>query len=634
MTIRAVADRNGTIDIATMAVMANRLDSIVREMTSTILRTARSTTMAARDFSCCLVTSGHELISSPEGIPVHVYGMGPSSADMAELQPEFREGDAFLHNDPYLGNSHAGDHQILVPVFFAGEHVFTAGVKAHQIDVGNSLPSTYMPAARDVYEEGALIFPCVRIQDGYKDVQDIIRMCQRRIRTADIWYGDYLAQLGAARLAESRLHEFCAKYGLDAVRAFIRDYLAYSERITADAIRRLPGGRIEGRTMCDPFPGAPDGVPLKAIIDVDATAGRVAVDLRDNPDCLPNGFNLTKSTATNAAIAGVLTVLASSRAPDAPIIPNNAGSFRCIDVLLRENCVVGIPHHPTCCSVATNTIADRVLGMIPATFARLGGGIGLAEPCFGSPPFMAVVFGHDRGRGADYVLQLVIGASGGPGSRDADGWLTFLLAGGAGVAYINSAENVEQKYPIVIWDRSIRIDSEGAGRRRGAPGNICIYGPRFDPMHAGYFLEGVVNPPQGVVGGGTAQAPDVWLVHEDGAWTHRDDGFDGTPIGAGQAIVSLSAGGGGYGRALDREPEHVLEDVIEGWISPERARDVYGVVLRGNVDKWETLSVNMEATAEERTRRRDAGAEEYRAPAPELNWWVGNQPARTKGLIQ
>src|SRR5215470_8738614 len=110
-----VISATGTMDVPTMVVMANRLDSIVREMTSTILRTARSTTMAGRDFSCCLVTSEHELISCPEGIPVHVYGMGPSAADMAELHPEFKEGDAFLHNDPYLGNSHAADHQILVP---------------------------------------------------------------------------------------------------------------------------------------------------------------------------------------------------------------------------------------------------------------------------------------------------------------------------------------------------------------------------------------------------------------------------------------------------------------------------------------------------------------------------------------
>src|SRR5262249_18536000 len=140
------------LDVASMVVIANRLDGVVREMTSTILRTARSMTMAARDFSCCLVSAEHELLASPEGMLAHVSGVGPSAGDMARLHPEFAEGDAFLHNDPYLGGGHAADHQLLVPVFFEGRHVMTVGVKAHQIDIGNARPTTYMYEAQDVYE--------------------------------------------------------------------------------------------------------------------------------------------------------------------------------------------------------------------------------------------------------------------------------------------------------------------------------------------------------------------------------------------------------------------------------------------------------------------------------------------------
>ena len=111
---------------------------------------------------------------------------------MAELHPDFQEGDAFLHNDPYLGNSHPADHTILVPVFVEGAHIFTCCVKAHQSDIGNSIPTTYTPKAIDVYQEGALIFPCVKVQEDYTDVGDIIRMCLKRIRvprsgTATTW---------------------------------------------------------------------------------------------------------------------------------------------------------------------------------------------------------------------------------------------------------------------------------------------------------------------------------------------------------------------------------------------------------------------------------------------------------------
>jgi N-methylhydantoinase B len=615
------------LDAVTVVVMANRLDSITREMTNTVVRAARSTTMAARDFSCCIVSANHELLSCPEGLPAHVFGMGLSARSMAELHSDFREGDAFLHNDPYMGGSHAADHQILVPVFVNGEHLFTAGIKAHQVDCGNALPTTYMPMARDVYEEGALIFPCVKVQTNYEDVADVIRMCERRIRGFDIWYGDYLAQLGAARLAERRLKEFCAKFGVDTVKRFIAEWLDYSERVTADAISMLPSGRAVGETCVDPFPGLPDGIPLRATIDVNAEEGRVLVDLRDNPDCVPAGLNLTETTSRSAGIAAVLTVLNSKSNAKRVIVPNNEGSFRRIDVLLRENCVAGVPRHPVSCSVSTNTVADRVVGMIMSAFASLGDTVGLGEPCYGSPPFMAVVSGMDRRRKNFYIFQLVSGTGGGPGSSESDGWLMLLLAGGGGLVYMDSIELVEQNYPLVIWEKALRVDSEGAGAKRGAPGNVCVYGPRFDAMEAHYFLEGVVNRPRGVRGGGSALGPAACIVRSGGSWEPRRETIGKAVVDPGEAIVSLSAGGGGYGVPLARDPGLVLEDVIEGWISATRAREAYGVVLSGNAELWETVTVDEGATEAERRRlwsvRATEPADGYRRPQEKLDWWAG-----------
>ncbi len=192
-------------DPVLLAVIANRLDTIVREMENTLLRSGRSAILnMARDFSCALITADNRLLASAEGLPVHVIGMEFLSQAMTDLHgDDIREGDAYLHNDPYLGNTHPADHVILVPVFFEGKHVFTAAAKAHQADCGNSRPTTYMPYAHDVYEEGSLIFPCVLVQRDYRDVEDIIRMCRRRIRVPEQWYGDYLAGVGAARIAEN-----------------------------------------------------------------------------------------------------------------------------------------------------------------------------------------------------------------------------------------------------------------------------------------------------------------------------------------------------------------------------------------------------------------------------------------------
>jgi N-methylhydantoinase B len=610
------------VNPVSLVVMANRLDSITREMTNTVIRTARSTTMAARDFSCSITSGKHELVSCPDGIPVHVFGSTAICQAMGELHPDMKPGDAFIHNDPYMGNSHAADQTILVPVFVEGEHVFTACAKAHQADIGNSLPTTYMPTARDVYAEGALIFPCVRIQEHYADVGDIIRMCARRIRGFDNWYGDYLATLGACRLAERRLQEFCQKFGLAEAKAFVAEWLNYCERMAADAISRLPSGTITAQTLLDPFPELPDGLPLQATLHVDAEAGLVDVDLTENPDCTPTGLNLTESTSRNSAVTAVLTVLNSRRDARRVLVPNNEGTFRRIRVRLRENCVVGIPRHPASCSVATNTVADRVVAMIVSAFAELGGDVGSAEPCFGSPPFDAVVSGHDRRRDAYYILQLFSGTAGGPATSESDGWLAFINSAGAGLGYIDSSEVIEQKYPLVVWEKVVRVDSEGAGSTRGAPGNVSIYGPRFDELRAHYMLDGVVNPPKGVQGGMGASGPEAWLVTPSGP--QRLEGSVGAcVIQPGQSVVSLSAGGGGYGPPRERDANRVLEDVLDAYISPARAEAVYGVALSGDPGLWETLEVDVERTRELRERASAASPVEVRADPGQETWWIG-----------
>ncbi|MBS1843837.1 MAG: hydantoinase B/oxoprolinase family protein, partial [Actinobacteria bacterium] len=219
-----------SFDPVLLSVLANAFDGIVREMTNGLLRSARSSVInTARDFSCSILTADNELLASAEGCPVHVFGSEPLGQAMQELQGhDLRAGDAYLHNDPYRGNSHAADHAILVPIFVDGVHVFTGVAKAHQADCGNAIPTTFSPTARDVYEEGALIFPCVRIQRDYEDVEDIVRMCRARIRVPDQWYGDYLATVGAARIAERRVQELVEKHGIETVQGFVAEWFAYS----------------------------------------------------------------------------------------------------------------------------------------------------------------------------------------------------------------------------------------------------------------------------------------------------------------------------------------------------------------------------------------------------------------------
>ena len=279
---RAGARAVSSFDPVTLAVIANRLDSIVREMENTLLRTGRSAVLnMARDFSCALITADNRLLASAEGLPVHVIGMEFLAEAVTDLHADLTEGDAFLHNDPYLGNTHPADHVILVPVFWEGRHVFTAAAKAHQADCGNAQPTTYMPYARDVYEEGSLIFPAVRVQRDYEDIEDVIRMCRRRIRVPDQWYGDYLAMVGAARIGEARLKEVCAR-GTERRRSRSSSRSGSTTRSGASrtSSRRMPAGTIVGDGDARPVrPGA--GRHPDPGLDHDRSRGR---DDRGRPD--------------------------------------------------------------------------------------------------------------------------------------------------------------------------------------------------------------------------------------------------------------------------------------------------------------------------------------------------------------
>jgi len=580
-------------DPVKLAVLANAFDGIVREMTNGLLRSARSSVInTARDFSCAVLTADNQLLAAAEGVPVHVFGAGPLGEDMVALHHDIREGDAFLHNDPYMGNSHAADHSILVPIFVEGRHLFTAVTKAHQADCGNAIPTTFSATARDVYEEGALIFPCVRIQRDYTDIDDIIRMCRARIRVPDQWYGDYLASVGASRIAERRVKELAEKFGADVLVQFVDAWFDYSERLAASAIETLPEYVMTGCSAHDPFPGTgPDGVPLQATIEVKPAEGRVVIDLRDNPDNLPNGLNLTRATATGAALAGILSGIPEN-------LPSNAGTFRRVDVLLRDGCAVGVPRHPFSCSSGTTNLADRVVNIVQAAFAQIADGYGAAEGATGQAPAKSVISGTDARNGNPYVNQILVGGVGGPATPFVDGWPTYQRPVCGALLYHDSVEVDEQRYPILVHERSLVEDSGGAGRQRGGLGTRVVIEARDEQVTLTYGLEGKFNPPKGVRGGLGGAVPHAWVEDPETCERREIPVVGRYDLRRGEKVVSIAPGGGGYGDPLDRDIALVREDLLEHRISAAAALADYGVVVcDGVIDEDATASVRRDRLA-------------------------------------
>ncbi|MFT4036173.1 MAG: hydantoinase B/oxoprolinase family protein, partial [Patulibacter sp.] len=385
-----------------------------------------------------------------------------------------------------------------------------------------------------------------------------------------------------ARIGERRMLELINDIGAEKLAAYSRQWFDLSERRMIETIKALPAGEITTTTRHDGFPRLPDGVPLKATVKVDPDEARITVDLTDNPDCVPAGINLSEGCAASSAMIGVFNSLG-------PQVPANAGSFRRLDIKLRENCCVGIPRHPHSVSAATTNLQDRVCNITQRAMAELKDGVGMAEYGLGVPPAGSVISGHDPRTGRPFINQLQLAVTLGPGTPNSDGWVTAYTAGGAGMMYKDSIEIDELKHPIRITEQRLIEDSAGDGRFRGSPGALVRIQAVDTPITFMTNSDGIQTPAAGARGGTDGGVPAQWIEREDGS-VREIDAFHRETIQPGQTMVSVCGGGAGYGPPVERPAEQVRKDVLEGWISRDRAEAVYGVVLddAGQLDTAET----------------------------------------------
>ncbi|MBL8582041.1 MAG: hydantoinase B/oxoprolinase family protein [Rhizobiaceae bacterium] len=582
-----------------LAVLSNRMESIVREMSNIVKKASRSTAITnARDFSCGLLTFDHRLICVEEAMPVHVTAMDLTTRPVTDLFDDIAEGDGYFSNSPYFGGTHHADMTLCVPVCLDGEPMFWTVARSHHADTGAHIPTTMDAYMRNVYEEGMHI-PVVRFQEKYKDREDLIRWCRQNIRESHVWYGDYCAQVGACRTAETRLKELGQRYGRATLKAFIEAWMDYGRRRTRAAIAALPAGTLSWTARHDPVPGiAEDGVEVTAKVTIDPAAGKITVDMRDNPDCVEGGINLSEACATGAARIGVFYNLD-------PSLPHNDGSASCVEVLLRDGCIVGRPSFPVGTSNATMGVSDRVINAVMCAFTQLGQPFGLAEGGTEFGAGMGVMAGTDTrsGTARPFVNMVFFGLSTGPGLAGHDGWLTYEGPGGGGVLALDQIEIDEMTYPLLVEERKVAPDSLGMGEWNGAPAMQGRYRSLSGEVSLSYCSDGDINAPRGVFGGrGGSRALNA-TIGTDGV-QHALPGFYMGTVKPEDKVVFRTVSGGGYGDPMKRDAARVARDADRGWIARETARDVYGVSLKLGpngldhlVDEDETAKLRARVTA-------------------------------------
>jgi N-methylhydantoinase B len=564
------------VDPITLEVVCEGLIAIVREMRATVIRASYSPVIwDMDDFSCALFDPQGQMVAQSEDHPGHVLPMPWSvRCAMEDFTGDLRPGDVILLNDSYRGGTHLNDVTMLYPLFEEGELLIFPAVRAHWSDVGGATPGSYSGLSTNIYQEGVRIPPIKIVEEGRLN-RAAMALLLNNMRLPDDRRGDFNASLGACRVAEGRVRRLLQKYGRKTVLDCIALNLDRSERRLRQKIRALPDGEYVYEDYLEFYQeGRFDPVLMRLTLTV--ADDQITADFAGSNPQVPGVVNSTLATTG----AGVLVAVKAVLDPEGAI---NHGTFRPITLKAPEASIVDVKLDAP--AGAHGEVRKRAVSVMLGALAQAVPDLVSGDLCGTS--FPNAIGGWDAGRGREYVYYEAP-AGGNGGFRDGDGSNAWGNIDFGNVRTIQTAESLEHGMPLLVVRSELRRDSGGEGRRRGGLGMRRELRLLAGEARYSALSDRAVIPPFGAAVARHAAPVKVSVLRDS-----REIEFDtpgkvtGYPIRAGDVVVMQSAGGGGFGDPLEREPERVRQDLGADYISAERARDGYGVVLTadGAVDE-------------------------------------------------
>jgi N-methylhydantoinase B len=556
---------NVPVDAITVEVIRAALNAAAERMRITMIKTAYNHIISeSLDFGCAIFDADVQMIAQGVGLPVFQGHLGfPIEASIgARGLDAFRDGDLFMHNDPYTGNgNHLNDVAMFSPVFWDGALTGFVAVKAHWSDIGGPVPSSMQVGSTDFRQEG-LRFQSVRLMDRGALNDEVLRVIRSNIRTESGTMKDVQAMIAVCRAGEAYFKEILARYGRDAVLEATRVYMEQSERRTRTALGKVPPGVYPAAGYFDN-----DGItldrPVCVKMAITVGEGAMTVDFAGSDPQVRGPFNCGDAI-TISACRMLIKCLTT------PLDPVDEGCFRPLRVLIPRRSVLAAeePAPTARYYVPVNLLLDLGLrALAPALRDRIpAGSYGDQMPtiAFGTHPQTGRLF-----------IQGDLNA-GGTGARPTGDGPSGMIIFAGSTARNNPVEVVESRVPSMRVIRyGLREDSGGAGRYRGGLGIERVY--RFlAPAFITFSLERKTTPPWGLWGGRDGAVNDVEIVGIDGAVRHVRKATQ-HPIAAGETVHIRTGGGGGYGAPAERDREAVLRDVRDGYVSAAAALRDYGL---------------------------------------------------------
>ncbi|MGD9033625.1 MAG: hydantoinase B/oxoprolinase family protein [Desulfobacteraceae bacterium] len=555
-------------DPITLEILWRRLLSIVDEADSTVARTAFSSLLRdAHDYTCMFTDrKGRELAQGTFATPGQSGAMALGIKNLVRELPRdsYKQGDIFITNDPWALAGHLNDVCVMSPIFYEDRlAAFTACV-FHHSDIGGRVASDN----HEVFEEG-LFVPLVKLYDGGVLNEPVMEMIRWNVRTPDEVTGDIRSQIAANHVCAEKICQMLEGNNLDSLDDLADEIIGRTEKSMRDAIERVPDGVYRAEGIVEQMEGQ-DDIVIKAAVEVKGSD--IIVDLDGSSGQVGWGGNVVY----NFTYAYVHMAIKSMFDPE---IPNNDGTAVPISMKAPEGSVVNCKFPAAVAArlqighFLTEVIYRALAGALPDRVIAASGG---------TPATMNVMYGKRHDGQPFHSVRIRGGGMGASSSTDGH-YVAIFPANGANTP----VEILESDTPLIVEKRALLTDSGGPGKMKGGLGRRVVlripddeYAP-LPPVNLGMQSGRFRYPPEGLFGGKNGSKAQFLVNGEPG------NPYGLTQLNPGDVVTMDAAGGGGYGDPLEREMELVESDVIEGYVSIERTREDYGVVIdpeTGKVD--------------------------------------------------
>jgi len=582
-----------TMNPILLEVLWNRLLSVANEQQVALMRTAFSTVVReSQDLACGIFdTRGQMIAQSLTGTPGHINPMATGAIHFLQAYPPetLKPGDVLVTNDPWMTAGQVNDLTVMTPVFRGDTIVGYFANCCHSPDIGGRILSAQ---AREVYEEGLRV-PITKLFREGEPNEELLKIIRANVRTPDETVGDLYAQTACNAVGARSLLQMMGEFGLASIDPLADEIIARSERAMRDSIRQLPNGRYQHELWSDGF-----AEPLRINVTVTVEDEDIYIDFGGSSPQSHLGINVVLNYTRGYASFAM-------KAAINPEVPHNEGAFRPVHVTAPEGSILN-------CRPPAAVASRHLVGhFVPsAIFGALADAIpdriiaGSADPIWMSIwrarwPASDRRLGGQAGKESNFTHFQV----GGMGARSNKDGLntTGFPSGVAGVP----AEVMETQAPLIQHQRQLRTDSGGAGQYRGGLGQATEVSYRGEqPWSVSGMVDRTRFTAHGLAGGqpgalGEFKANGESVEPKTVMWLEPSVRMTLNP-----------PGGGGYGDPLDRDPQRVFDDVVNGYVSIAAAREIYGVVISfvGKADSLvrlpEHYRLDQEGTAALRGKKR------------------------------